>query len=75
MSVLLYLFPLRFVVILKDLASDILREFWDILSNIARSFSDCVQRTSDMGAVKAVGHPPPPPPPPSLGRKGGGGEI
>ena len=38
MSILLYLFPLRFIVILEDLASDMPREFWDILSNIARSF-------------------------------------
>jgi hypothetical protein len=56
MSILLYLFPLRFIVILKDLASDMLRELCDILSNVACSFSDCVERTSDMGAVKAVGH-------------------
>jgi len=56
MSILLYLFPLRFIVILRELASDMLREFCDILSNIACSFSECVQRTSDMGTVKAVGH-------------------
>jgi hypothetical protein len=56
MPILLYLFPLRFIVILKELASDMLREFCDILSNIACSFSECIQRTSGMGAVKAVGH-------------------
>lgn len=55
MPILLYLFPLRFIVKLKDLASDMLREFCDILSNIACSFSECVPRTSDVGAEKAVG--------------------
>jgi hypothetical protein len=52
----LYLFRLCFIVILKDLASYMLRGVCDVVSNIACSISECVQRTSDMGAVEAVGH-------------------
>jgi len=38
MSILFYLFPCRFIVKLKDLASDMFREFCDILSTIACYF-------------------------------------